>query len=59
MLRRLQWPGIMPLLHLLLITTDGGDGLSFLAFPFTMGGHTTVGITGIGLTTAIVVGIID
>ena len=63
MLRRLQWPGITPLRrHLLPIITGGGDGHSFLAFPFTMEGHTTTaGITGTGiaLTTAMAVGIAD
>jgi len=35
----------------------GGDGLSFLVFPFTMEDHTTVAITDIDLTTTIRVGI--
>ena len=62
MLHSLQWPGIMLLLHrrhLLLITTDGGDGLLSLVFLFTMVGHTTAVITGIALTATIMVGITD
>ena len=57
---RLQWSGITPLhYHLLPITTSGGDGLLSLAFPFILSGHTTMVITGIVLTAAIMVGITD
>ena len=56
---RLQWSGIIPLHHLLPITTSGGDGLLSLAFPFILSGHTTMVITGIVLTAAIMVGITD
>ena len=42
-----RWSDIIHLHLLLLITTDGGDGLLFLTFPLTLGGHITMVIIGL------------
>jgi hypothetical protein len=56
----LQWSGITPLHHhLLFTTTDGGDGLLSQDFPFTLGDHTILVITGIIVTVTIMVGVTD